>query len=78
MVSESQTQLIVIFLLEIWIEMFQADSEADYQDWTEAMSVLIEKIEKKTSVKVQELEMDKEGKIKIRSVACIIKLLRSS
>ena len=42
--------------------MFQADCDADYQDWTEAMSVLIQKIELKTGLKVQDLELDKDGK----------------
>ncbi len=27
--------------------MFQAENESDFEDWTEAMSVLIEKIERK-------------------------------
>jgi len=42
--------------------MFQADCDADFQDWTEAMSVLIQKIELKTGLKVQDLELDKDGK----------------
>jgi hypothetical protein len=29
--------------------MFQADNESDFEDWTEAMSVLIDKMAQKTA-----------------------------
>jgi hypothetical protein len=33
--------------IKLKIKMFQAENESDFEDWTEAMSVLIEKIERK-------------------------------
>ena len=36
--------------------MFQAETESDYGDWTEAISVLIRKIENKTGLKAIEME----------------------
>jgi len=40
--------------------MFQAETENDFEDWTEAMSVLIEKIEKKNRIQIR--DGDIEGK----------------
>jgi hypothetical protein len=41
--------------------MFQAETENDFEDWTEAMSVLIEKIEKKNRIKIRDVDI--EGKV---------------
>ena len=40
--------------------MFQAETESDFKDWTEAMTVLIEKIEKKNRIQVKDVDI--EGK----------------
>ena len=45
----------VIYLFVFW-KMFQAETESDYGDWTEAISVLIRKIENKTGLKAIEME----------------------
>ena len=42
--------------------MFQAETENDFEDWTEAMSVLIEKIEKKNRIQIRDVD-DIEGKL---------------
>lgn len=41
--------------------MFQAETENDFEDWTEAMSVLIEKIEKKNRIQIRDVDI--EGKL---------------
>jgi hypothetical protein len=45
----------------IEIKMFQAETENDFEDWTEAMSVLIEKIEKKNRIQIRDVDI--EGKL---------------
>ena len=44
--------------------MFQAETESDFEDWTEAMTVLIEKIEKKNRIQIK--DVDVEGKNLLR------------
>jgi len=54
--------------------MFQAENESDFEDWTEAMSVLIEKIERKNGFgqlnnnNTSAMEDNNEGKKKLKLV----------
>ena len=64
--------------------MFQAETENDFEDWTEAMSVLIEKIERKNGFgqlnnnNTCTMEDNNEGKKKLKLVITILVIKKSA